>query len=825
MGSIEEPLHLDVLNIIDIRSDAAGIELKEEIRRGLNPAPGCSKTLPTLLLYDAVGLKLFETITYLDEYYLTNEEINVLETYAIRIAERIPDGAILLELGSGNLRKIKILLGALDAMQKRIDYYALDLDESELKRTLSAIPEGTFKHVTCSGLHGTYDDGLEWLQRSDIKARPKTVLSMGSSIGNFNREDAAQFVRRFTSLLSDRDSFLIALDGCQDSDKVTLAYNDRDDVTARFTINGLQHANDLLGKEVFHLDSWTAFGKYDAVLGAHQAFVSPKVDVEVLGVAVAKGEWVRIEESYKYSPTQAAKLWQDAGAVESTCWLNKAGDYGLHMIKAANGMSASQPNQYAAHPVPSLDEWQALWKVWDIVTLQMIPNGELKSKPIKLRNACIFYLGHIPTFLDMKLTQGLGLPATEPKYYHSIFERGIDPDVDNPEHCHAHSEIPEEWPPLEDILQYQARVRARVTEMYTSGLAYETSWAGRVLWLGLEHEAMHLETLLYMLIQSDKTLPPASEVHPDFEQLAGKAAHAAIKQQWVKIPAQTVTMGLDDPDSRDGPLRYFGWDVEKPVRSSRVKAFQASSRPITNEDYAEYLAAVQSNNLPASWTVDEDNAGCDPAMKNKAVKTVFGPVPLQFARHWPVAASYDELAGCAAWMGGRIPTLEETRSLYDYAARQKEEALNALQGTIPAVNGHLVNEGVEESPPSKSLSKASNGDIVPDSSKTFVDLSDANVGFKHWHPMPVTGSSSLAGQAEMGGVWEWTSSTLERQDGFEPMELYPAYSADFFDGKHNIVLGGSWATHPRLAGRKSFVNWYQRNYPYVWAGARVVRDL
>lgn len=83
----------------------------------------------------------------------------------------------------------------------------------------------------------------------------------------------------------------------------------------------------------------------------------------------------------------------------------------------------------------------------------------------------------------------------------------------------------------------------------------------------------------------------------------------------------------------------------------------------------------------------------------------------------------------------------------------------------------------------------------------------------------------LAGQAEMGGVWEWTSSILRRHEGFEPMSLYPLYTADFFDEKHNIVLGGSWATHPRIAGRASFVNWYQRNYPYAWVGARLVRDI
>ena len=76
----------------------------------------------------------------------------------------------------------------------------------------------------------------------------------------------------------------------------------------------------------------------------------------------------------------------------------------------------------------------------------------------------------------------------------------------------------------------------------------------------------------------------------------------------------------------------------------------------------------------------------------------------------------------------------------------------------------------------------------------------------------------------MGGVWEWTSSVLEKWDGYKQSKLYPGYSNDFFDGKHNIVLGGSWATVPRIAGRKSFINWYQRKYPYAWVGARVVRD-
>lgn len=123
MGSI--PVELNgsedrVPQIIDIRSDTASFELKKDILAGLHPTDGGEKTLPTLLLYDDKGLKLFEEITYLEQYYLTGQgtyierrlylrniqciansgaEILILEHYADRIADRIPDGALIVELG------------------------------------------------------------------------------------------------------------------------------------------------------------------------------------------------------------------------------------------------------------------------------------------------------------------------------------------------------------------------------------------------------------------------------------------------------------------------------------------------------------------------------------------------------------------------------------------------------------------------------------------------------------------------------------------------------------------------------------------------------
>jgi hypothetical protein len=218
------------------------------------------------------------------------------------------------------------------------------------------------------------------------------------------------------------------------------------------------------------------------------------------------------------------------------------------------------PAIYAASPLPTLHDWAALWATWDAISQRMLPGDELAGKPIKLRNACIFYLGHIPGFLDIQLCKAAGTPATEPAGYHAIFERGIDPDVDNPEQCHDHSEIPDEWPPVEDILAYQDRVRARLRSLYggDDGRPEDVPAAvAEAVWLAFEHEAMHIETFLYMLLQSDKTLPPPHVPAPDFERLARRAREARVPNQWFDVPAQTVTVGMPAQDAK----RHFGWYV------------------------------------------------------------------------------------------------------------------------------------------------------------------------------------------------------------------------------------------------------------------------
>jgi formylglycine-generating enzyme required for sulfatase activity len=105
-------------------------------------------------------------------------------------------------------------------------------------------------------------------------------------------------------------------------------------------------------------------------------------------------------------------------------------------------------------------------------------------------------------------------------------------------------------------------------------------------------------------------------------------------------------------------------------------------------------------------------------------------------------------------------------------------------------------------------------------------LTGGNVDFKRWEPAPVgthPDAASPWGVYDLiGDGWEWTDTVFDGHPGFEAyIPGYPGYSADFFDGKHYVLKGGSWATAAELV-RPSFRNWFQAHYPYVFAKFRCV---
>ncbi|EKM58987.1 uncharacterized protein PHACADRAFT_249140 [Phanerochaete carnosa HHB-10118-sp] len=413
----------------------------------------------------------------------------------------------------------------------------------------------------------------------------------------------------------------------------------------------------------------------------------------------------------------------------------------------------------------------------------MIPAALLHAQPIELRHRPLFYIGHLPTFNALLLTKKLGIPMAEPKCYARIFERGIDPDVDDPTKVHGHSEVPEkdeDWPTLAEVLMFRDRVRELVEKTLKEIESGERSMGRRLvrtLMMMHEHEAWHLETLLYILLQSPATRPPPGFTQPPFAHLA---------QQWASVPPPNtphaeiegaVTLGYDDQEPEDlsdaqevaaNTTHVFGWDNESPARAVDVRPVHVEWRPVSNADFYVFWRAQEGKiEMPKSWVLEDDEV---------KVKTFYGAQPLSVAGTWPCLASYDALLVFARSKGGRIPTEPELRLFLD--------------------KYHI---GYDEG---------------------------ANMGFRSWHPTaPTAGLAENGGRGSNGGVWEWTSTALDAHTGFAGTGIFPGYSSDFFDRKHMVVLGASFATAPRLGERRTVRNFYQHNYPYPWVAARVCYDI
>ncbi|KIM89427.1 hypothetical protein PILCRDRAFT_813358 [Piloderma croceum F 1598] len=872
--------------IVDVRLDERTVttgtdDICQQILTGLKQ-PVNEKTLPTLLLYNERGLRLYDDITTeAPEYYLFAAEEEILKTHAdeiVRVMHSRGEGEILLgevvlELGAGALRKTShVLLGLsrlVSSPTNPVTYYALDLERRELERTLGQLAMSDVgsllqDKVDAKGMLGTYDDGLKFVAAGGLRSHllpetirasvedksqlnkysrdispistpstsssvtgltsptdmttlstpdplqpPLHIMFLGSSLGNFSRAEGAAFLRSLPLRRGCGDTLLLGLDHDNQAARIETAYNDPKGYTRRFIMNGLKAAGSALGDEqMFDEDKWEYVGKYNKEERRHEAYYKSKSGQSVIipstndKVSFLADEMIQVEVSYKYSETDVHVLFTEAELRPIQRWVDSFSQYSLWLLERPPFMfpllsspSASvlsgglvPKRSYSSSPfgVPSIQDWQNMWTLWDFVTRRMIPDSMLFQKPIDLRHICLFYLGHIPTFLDIHLSRLLGEPHTDPQEFKDIFERGIDPNVDDPTKCHDHSEVPqsdEDWPQLETILDFQTRVRRRLLQLYDdihSGRISLTRKVGRVLQMTCEHEALHAETLLYMLLQraGTGTIPPPDFTPPNWASLAEiwEAAPKQVSPTVILGPA-VVSLGHDDIEADDIDLvkalevdgHEFGWDNESPKRKAYVNEFSIEWRPITNGQFYDFYKSggQEQVKFPASW-VEYKGETC--------VRTMYGPVPMKIAWNWPIMTSYDDFSAYAIVKGGRLPTNPELRLFYD-----KFEA------------------GYE---------------------------GGANWGFRNWHPIPsTTGGERDGGRGHNGGVWEWTSTLFDNYEGFVPSKLYPGYSKDFFDGTHQVVLGGSYATIPRIAERRSVRNWYQRKYPYSWIGARMVYDI
>ncbi|MFC4003443.1 L-histidine N(alpha)-methyltransferase [Prauserella oleivorans] len=305
-------------------------ELREDVREGLSAT---QKWLPPKWFYDARGSELFERITELPEYYPTRAEREVLRREAGAIAAAT--GAhTLVELGSGSSEKTRTLLDALAAHGSLEQFVPLDVSESALRAAADAIA-ADYPGIGVHGVVGDFTEHLGVLPGT----RPRLVVFLGGTIGNFLPAERAKFLRSVRDVLSEGEWLLLGTDLVKDPGTLVRAYDDAAGVTAAFNRNVLNVLNQRLGAD-FDPDAFEHVSHWDPDTEWIEMRLRAKQDVRVripgagMEVTFAAGEHLRTEISAKFRPDGVRAELADAGLALERWWTDDEGRFGVSLARA-----------------------------------------------------------------------------------------------------------------------------------------------------------------------------------------------------------------------------------------------------------------------------------------------------------------------------------------------------------------------------------------------------------------------------------------------------------------------------------------------------------
>jgi dimethylhistidine N-methyltransferase len=307
--------------------EAQRVALTADALAGLS-AP--RKTLPCKWLYDAEGAALFEAITRLPEYYPTRTELQILRDSGQEIARAVGPGAAVVEFGPGDGVKAVELLGALSAPAA---YLPVDIApewlEAAASRVASAFPGLRVRPVVADFTHP-----FELAGRADGSVRLLGFFP-GSTIGNFEPDDAVNFLRRTRGTLGCGAHLLLGVDLVKEAGLLEAAYDDSAGVTAAFNLNLLARLNRELGAD-FDLSGFSHRAVWNA----------DKERIEMLLVArrmqtvslagrkfrFASGETIHTESSHKYRPERLRAMAEAAGWRAADMWTDPKGLFSVWLL-------------------------------------------------------------------------------------------------------------------------------------------------------------------------------------------------------------------------------------------------------------------------------------------------------------------------------------------------------------------------------------------------------------------------------------------------------------------------------------------------------------
>jgi len=278
-----------------------GSQFLTDVLNGLQAEP---KFLSSKYFYDENGDRIFQQIMEMDEYYLTNAEMEILQEQSLKLARFIAtadDAFDLIELGAGDATKSIHLLRTLVQQQLEFTYLPIDISEHVISDLEENLPK-KLPQLHMKGLNGDY---FKMLKRAkEISDRRKVVLFMGANIGNMDLVEAEAFCRDLRNELSPNDLLIIGFDLKKNPQQILAAYNDAAGITRSFNLNLLHRINRELNGD-FNVSCFDHYASYDPESGACKSYLisleNQTVNIGDETIHFKKNEYIYMEISQKYA--------------------------------------------------------------------------------------------------------------------------------------------------------------------------------------------------------------------------------------------------------------------------------------------------------------------------------------------------------------------------------------------------------------------------------------------------------------------------------------------------------------------------------------------
>lgn len=303
-------------------------DLRREVINGLAKS---RKTIPPKFFYDRRGSELFDAICETPEYYQTRTEMDILRDCVDELVEYIGPDCLLVELGSGASKKVRLLLEQL----RPSSYLGIDISKEFLlssTQTLALDYPWLEVHAACVD----FSHSLEVPHCGTSTNR--VAFFPGSSIGNFDPDDAIELLKRVAQMVDSNGHLLIGVDLKKDTDILNAAYNDTAGITAEFNLNLLARIRNELDSDI-DLDAFRHSAFYNRERGRIEMHLvsnrSQRVRIEDKLFEFDEGETIHTENSYKYTIDEFAELAAAAGFEQQRVWTDDARLFSVQLLTTA----------------------------------------------------------------------------------------------------------------------------------------------------------------------------------------------------------------------------------------------------------------------------------------------------------------------------------------------------------------------------------------------------------------------------------------------------------------------------------------------------------